>query len=89
MKKFLMLMLVMALLLSGCGQEKKETAASLSCKLSISCINLVDSIGQLTVGVICSVLPHLVGSYSQEHCKSERKDDGRNNKHSGHKTSGD
>lgn len=42
MKRFLLLMLAMILLLSGCGQ-KGETSADLTCRLSISCANLVDN----------------------------------------------
>ena len=43
MKKLLLLMLVTALLLAGCGQKTGESAGDLSCKLSISCSNLVGS----------------------------------------------
>lgn len=43
MKKFLLLMLAMVMLLSGCGIKKEETAGGLTCTLSISCANLVDS----------------------------------------------
>lgn len=43
MKKLLLLMLAMILLLSGCGIKKEETAGGLTCTLSISCANLVDS----------------------------------------------
>lgn len=42
MKRFLLMMLTMVLLLSGCGQ-KEEAASGLTCKLSISCANLVDN----------------------------------------------
>ena len=41
MKRFLLLMLAIALLLTGCGQKVGESAGDLSCKLSISCANLV------------------------------------------------
>lgn len=43
MKKLLLLMLAMVMLLSGCGIKKEETAGGLTCTLSISCANLVDS----------------------------------------------
>ena len=43
MKKLLLLMLAMVLLLSGCGMKKEEIAGGLTCTLSISCANLVDS----------------------------------------------
>ena len=36
-------MLALMLLLAGCGQQKPETAASLTCTLSISCANLLEN----------------------------------------------
>lgn len=43
MKKLLLLMLAMVMLLSGCGMKKEAAAGGLTCTLSISCANLVDS----------------------------------------------
>ena len=43
MKKLLLLMLAMILMLAGCGMKKEVTAGGLTCTLSISCANLVDS----------------------------------------------
>lgn len=43
MKKLLLLMLAMILLLSGCGIKKEAAAGGLTCTMSISCANLVDS----------------------------------------------
>lgn len=43
MKKLLLLMLAMVMLLSGCGMKKESAAGGLTCTLSISCANLVDS----------------------------------------------
>ena len=43
MKKILLMMLALALLLSGCAAKKEETAAALSCTLSISCETLVNN----------------------------------------------
>lgn len=42
MKKFLLLMLALILVLSGCGREVESTG-DLTCRLSISCKNLVGS----------------------------------------------
>ena len=43
MKKLLLLMLAMVMLLSGCGMKKEAAAGGLTCTLSISGANLVDS----------------------------------------------
>jgi len=43
MKKLMLMLLATVLLLSGCGGEKQEAAASLTCKLSISCANLINN----------------------------------------------
>ena len=43
MKKFILLLLVLTVLLTGCGSKKEETESGLTCRLSISCANLVDN----------------------------------------------
>lgn len=43
MKKFLLMILALAVLLTGCSAKKEETEGGLTCRLSISCANLVDN----------------------------------------------